>query len=53
MGRAIFLLLMETQGEEDIKLIFSQAGMAWSLLGAALEEEKALYSVYNSKPGIL
>lgn len=48
MSRAVFPLLTETQGEEDMKSIFPHAGMAWPLLGAALGEEKALNSVYNA-----
>lgn len=50
VSRAIFLLLMEIQDEKDMKLIFYRA---WSLLGAALGKEKALYSIFNAITGIL
>lgn len=53
MSRAISLLLVENQGEEDMKLIFPQAGMPWALLGAALAKERALYSIYNAITAIL
>lgn len=53
VNRAIFLLLMETQGKNDMKLFCSQAGREWSLLGAALGKEKALYPVYNARTGTL